>query len=467
MIRSLPASLPPAPPSGPSGTSGRARALQGTVGLRARFLACAAALGFLLGANAQAGPMVRAVADLADEARPAGAPRMLVDGPRVLAVGWTVESGPREGVYLRRRSGLEWEPAPIPLPGETGGTPRDVALAAGPGGGVHVAWTAMRGERRRPWFATLDAAGLAVSGPFALEEDAPADADFPSILPAPDGTALLLWQSGSTTHFTIESARIAASATGSESRWERLPAVSGASLSALSPQPLRDEPPTVAFYEVLDAGNRMRVALLDEALGAWRSAAWPGLGGDASIPFSRRPALAVERGSVAAPFVFHAGESPDGSGEIRIARGFEDPAAEFAIPVRGEARQPHAAVASPDARTVAFQRFENGAEAILVMRLEDVPTRAPLEPVDSGAPEDDAPATSILSVSVTSPETRVASDPFHASYGQWTAAVWREEPAAGVSPGANGPGIGFAEIYWNVPDTIFEPRLSTVAVDRP
>lgn len=372
-------------------------------------------------------PPVGAISRLEDvslTAVPASAPQLVASGPDRLAIGWAVESGAAEGVYVRRRAGLLWDTAPLKIDAGAGRAPRDLALAKGDADALHLGWTALRGGRRHLFLAALSPEGRAAEPIQVTPESTQADADYPILLARPGRGLWIVWQSGDRTDFTIEAAEWDAR-TG---RVRALPPVSGASRSAVAPRALLSNPPLIAWNEIGDAGSLLHLHFFDFIRERWERSIMtdalfdPPAGGagagalveDCYMPFS------------------HWTEA-SGAGSVAKLLRVGGPASVEPIAIRpamgadSTLDQVEPRLAGPDLVTLAARSHNRREQAIQLARV-DWPTRE-------------------TRVMIVSPEAdRHATNPSHASKEDWSGAAWMDDAADGGSGR-----VGFAEVRWSAP----------------
>lgn len=229
---------------------------------------------------------------------------LAASNPSVVSAAWITSDGFAPGIYLRNRSPLGiWQPI-MPIKGNVGGQPRDLAMAHDDAGRLYMVWTALEDGRRRLHFARSDTPALVTpASPLPLGDSA--EAQFPAIAEAPGVGMILVWQSESTTSTTIRAAALRENAPPAD-----LGVVSGASHSAMAPQIISTRPLRVAWYQIDEIGGRVAVNEWDN--GRWRAATMGSLAG--LLPQIGNVTLRAEADTLAAGW-----QEPDPAGIGKIA----------------------------------------------------------------------------------------------------------------------------------------------------
>jgi|GEM_PF-3132575 len=348
----------------------------------------------------------------------------------LVAVGWTVAQGDREGVHLRVRRDLIWEPA-THLGAEAGRQPRDLQLIFDAAGELHALWTALDGDDQRGLYhIRIDSPALPVRPVprqlTAAGDPSYGDAEFPSAAVLGEDL-LIVWQDNQPASFSILSARLTA---GGE--FLPLGSVSGDSLAGLDPQVLSVEPtPRVAWYEIDESGGQVRVEEWDAADQRWRPSGYERQ--LAGLPRDQPLLLRDSRLGVVACW--------QENRETGSAIGLDLPrlvGEEEAVEAdRGEALlseppgdhgQPDLAGTLPGRLTLAWRVFAEGRQLIRLASL-----------FATGRPPQ--------VITLETGEQRFAAAPAHVTEGNWSAVAWTDDFRDG---GAGG--VYFSEIDWPAAD---------------
>lgn len=363
---------------------------------------CCAVLGPALPAQTSLRRPIRVNAGLG----PCQGPKIVAQGPEWLIVGWTVPEGPSEGVYLRWREGYLFSPE-WKIEG-AGAEPRDLTLAAWPGGRLLAVWTALVNEDRlvhAAWFEGGAPAGEAAPLTFDEPPASPGAVsnDFPAL--AVDGeAAVMIWQRSQGVRYAVHSARWEP-----EGGWAALGEVSGGSDSAVAPQIMSAAPLRVAWYEILDdaIGSHLRIDRWHVGEGRWRPSVEERAAG--SIPVANQALWIMFDGTPAACWL----ENDDGAGGVVVLGRAgdsppDDPVAVVLNDLAGDHGQPSLASGAGQTLTLAWQVIGDDGQAIQVARW------------DGGAKAPEVRA-------VSSVEERFAASPDHAAAGDWAGVVWVDD----------------------------------------
>lgn len=361
--------------------------------------------------------------DLTDGAGPACGPRIAASGPEELTVGWCVEQGPSEGVWLRHRSQSLWSPSPFRIASGSARAPRDLDIHVNAAGMTRAVWTAMDSGRRRVFYAEAER-GNVLAAPVILNLGDDWGADYPFLSVNEDNEDVdddlvhVIWQSSRDTHFAIDVVLLDPAG----GAVVRLPSISGASSAALTPHLVASRPLIVAWYEILEPSNALHMSALVPEVSAWTDLETSTL----------LPAAALG----AQPFVLQQSDTLDlyaywsqldDSGQTTVRAVPLDGAQigwTFSSPP-GDHSQPEFADAGPGRLTAVWQRFADGAQDI---RIAIIDIEADAEPV---------------AILISPAGHRFASSPRHVTRGLWSAAAWHDDPRDGGSGE-----VGFADIDW-------------------
>lgn len=348
--------------------------------------------------------------------------RVIAMGRERAVVGWTVAEGPQQGVYYRQRQNLIWEPV-RQIAGPRFEQPRDLDMAFDAMGRLNMVWTALNGANRSVYYTRLDSSAGATAQPVIVTvsstDEARGDADFPTISPEAHGSLVVAWQESQAMRFMVRAARIL-----ENGQLQDLGRVSGASLSGMTPQIISLSPLRIAWYEVSEAGNELRVDEWKPKEGRWR----PSEAERQARVFPSESQLLLETipsGLVAC----WQDVLKDGRSAIKMS--LEPAATPTAKPVTqtladppGDHSRPHLSGLLPGRMTLSWQVFSQGSQLV---RLASI-----LNP-------NEKPQV----VTVSPIGQRFASAPDHVTVGNWSAVVWTDE----LRDGGSG-GVYFAEVNW-------------------
>jgi hypothetical protein len=376
-----------------------------------------------------ADPVVDGPLALDNGTTPSQGVRIAALGTQWVVVGWTVEAGPNEGVYLRQRVNWTWEPVQRigDSPAATGREPRDLDLAFDARGRLHAVWTARRDGPR----VVMHALAPGVTAPTRIQSlqdlaSEHGDADFPRLDAAPDGSMLLVWQESEALTYGVRAARLPSEGAMDNFLGDNLGSVSGDALAGLAPQILTVEPPRVAWYEIGESGSHLRVEEWQPAEGRWRPSALEWM--VRAFPAENQVLLHATPEGLAASWA-EAGE--DGRGTIKLgwlpARAIESaqaPTVDMIVSDEVEPRRQSLSGSLPAGLTLAWQTPRAG-----VQRVELVRGLGDGQPVEH--------------VTVSTGAQRYAASPDHVTQGNWSAVVWIDD----ARDGGDGA-VYFSQVQW-------------------
>jgi hypothetical protein len=349
-------------------------------------------------------------------------------GPDRLTLGWTVADGPGTGVWTRTRLNYVFLP-PVRLADAGTTRPRDLVMAYDARGRLHLAWTAVKADRRVTMHARIDQPDRPSSMPAAISDTTttatagldgvlqPGDADLPCLATDDKGGALVAWEQAQGAGFAARAARVAP-----DGSIQDLGRVAGESLSGLNPRILTVDPPRVALDEVGQFVNSLRVDQWDAKLGAWTRSPWEARA-RLFEPHGQVQLFAAPSGdAVIGCWQQAASDGARGLGVGRARMAGDEPLALglFDRPA-GQHGSPSLSGSKP--MTLAWQVFGTDGQAVVI---------APLT--------DDGPSTGTR---LSLPSERFASTPSHATVGDWSAVAWIDD----ARDGGDG-NLYFAEVAW-------------------
>jgi hypothetical protein len=195
------------------------------------------------------------------------APAVVASGAERVVVAWLVAEGSGAGVFMRERRALLFDP-PRQLWAGPETRPRDLDVALTADGRAHFVWTAL-GEKpdcRRLWYAALSADGAQFVAR-ELSELTGCEMDFPTLNPAADNSAHIVWQESAPLGYSLGAGRIAP-----DGAFEPMPGLGRTDLPSMAPQIINAEPLRVAWQEVGAQSTSLRVDEWSAGEGRWRPA---------------------------------------------------------------------------------------------------------------------------------------------------------------------------------------------------
>lgn len=381
-------------------------------------LAVAATQSTVVSPPSDASPEIRSVEvqsiqDISAGFGPASGPSIAAADASQIVVGWCVEEGIHEGVYLRLRQNFVWNSLPVQIDAQ-GHEPRDLVVRQGPDQLIHATWTAAREESRHVVYAQLSPDGQLVRAPEVMNSDDQGDSDFPQIGFHPGFGTLIAWQWGRGTAYVIEGIRLRKGHAP-----ERLASISGDSRAAIDPQIIENSTLTVSWFNIGAGDKTLEFAYFDHHRQRWASSP------ETSQVLGSSSHVQVLIPGRELPYAAHLEAAGGADQAIHLQRGFGAAAEEIVLDGSGDATAvPEINWVAPGELTLTWPNESATGQSVQVGAIE---------------------WPRLLGQLTVSPDAHhYSSHPTHVTVGGSSFVAWIDA----WSDGGSGE-LGFSEINWD------------------